>query len=97
MSTFVKRLGSSHIFSEITEMLPGILNQLGAESLTHLKKLANNVTSQFKSNEDEDVPGCHLGSLIITISIKLRYVDFKSNLPTEINCLFCLYYLRQSR
>merc|ERR1712109_315148 len=29
---------------QITEMLPGILNQLGAESLTHLKKLASNVT-----------------------------------------------------
>merc|ERR1712121_612968 len=28
---------------QITEMLPGILNQLGAESLTHLKKLASNV------------------------------------------------------
>ena len=28
---------------EITEMLPGILNQLGAESLTHLKRLASNV------------------------------------------------------
>lgn len=41
---------------QITEMLPGILNQLGAESLTHLKKLANNVTSQFKNTEDEDVP-----------------------------------------
>ena len=38
-------------------MLPGILNQLGPESLTHLKKLANNVTNQFKQNEDEDVPG----------------------------------------
>ena len=25
-------------------MLPGILNQLGAESLTHLKKFASNVT-----------------------------------------------------
>ncbi|OZC11317.1 NAC domain protein [Onchocerca flexuosa] len=41
---------------QITEMLPGILNQLGAESLTHLKKLANNVTNQFKSNDDDDVP-----------------------------------------
>ncbi|KAI1727749.1 NAC domain-containing protein [Ditylenchus destructor] len=40
---------------QITDMLPGILNQLGAESLTHLKKLANNVTSQYKSNDD-DVP-----------------------------------------
>lgn len=28
---------------QITEMLPGILNQLGAESLTHLKRLCNNV------------------------------------------------------
>jgi nascent polypeptide-associated complex subunit beta len=29
---------------QITELLPGILNQLGTESLTHLKKLASNVT-----------------------------------------------------
>lgn len=29
---------------QITEMLPGILNQLGAESLSNLKKLATNVT-----------------------------------------------------
>merc|ERR1711963_901450 len=29
---------------QITELLPGILNQLGAESLTHLKKLVSNVT-----------------------------------------------------
>jgi hypothetical protein len=36
-------------------MLPGILNQLGAESLTHLKKLANNVTSQYKAG-DEEIP-----------------------------------------
>ena len=28
---------------QITDLLPGILNQLGAESLTHLKKLASNV------------------------------------------------------
>ncbi|CAD5219072.1 unnamed protein product [Bursaphelenchus okinawaensis] len=38
---------------QLTEMLPGILNQLGAESLTHLKKLANNVTSQYKGGEEE--------------------------------------------
>lgn len=31
-------------FIEIAEMLPGILNQLGAESLNSLKKLANSVT-----------------------------------------------------
>merc|ERR1712141_863503 len=30
---------------QITEMLPGILNQLGAESLSSLKKLATSVTS----------------------------------------------------
>ncbi|VDL73827.1 unnamed protein product [Nippostrongylus brasiliensis] len=42
---------------QITDMLPGILNQLGPESLTHLKKLANNVTSQFKpAPADDDVP-----------------------------------------
>ena len=40
---------------QITDMLPGILNQLGAESLTHLKKLANNVTTQYKPSDD-DVP-----------------------------------------
>merc|ERR1711996_181509 len=28
---------------QITDLLPGILNQLGAESLTHLKRLASNV------------------------------------------------------
>lgn len=38
-------------------MLPGILNQLGAESLTHLKHLVNNGTSQFKINDEDDVPG----------------------------------------
>jgi len=53
---------------QITEMLPGILNQLGAESLTHLKRLASNVTSSFaagpglgpetvgEEDEDDDVP-----------------------------------------
>lgn len=30
---------------QITEMLPGILNQLGAESLSNLKKLATNVSA----------------------------------------------------
>lgn len=39
---------------QITDMLPGILNQLGAESLTHLKKLANNVTTQYKPQEQDD-------------------------------------------
>ncbi|CDW54008.1 NAC domain containing protein [Trichuris trichiura] len=37
----------------LTEMLPGILNQLGAESLGHLKRLADNVVA---ADEDDDVP-----------------------------------------
>jgi len=44
---------------QITEMLPGILNQLGAESLTHLKRLASNVTGgaglgDVAGGEDDD-------------------------------------------
>merc|ERR1739849_51155 len=50
-----------------TEMLPGILNQLGAESLTHLKRLASNVggagvggameaANNMDEEEDDEVP-----------------------------------------
>lgn len=49
---------------QITEMLPGILNQLGAESLANLKKLATTVTGGSDNkpataeidDEDDDVP-----------------------------------------
>merc|ERR1719384_1928998 len=50
---------------QITEMLPGILNQLGAESLTHLKRLASNVTggaglesgaAEGGDDDDDEVP-----------------------------------------
>merc|ERR1712087_397455 len=52
---------------QITEMLPGILNQLGAESLTHLKRLASNVTgggvggameaaNNMDEEDDDEVP-----------------------------------------
>jgi len=50
---------------QITEMLPGILNQLGAESLQHLKRLATSVSSENKpgagaggleEEDDDDVP-----------------------------------------
>ena len=48
---------------QITDLLPGILNQLGAESLTHLKKLASNVPTAEGADEadndaedDDDVP-----------------------------------------
>nr|AIU94782.1 hypothetical protein [Phragmatopoma lapidosa] len=44
---------------KITEMLPGILNQLGAESIANLKKLATTVTSGMDAkpatgDEDDD-------------------------------------------
>lgn len=49
---------------QITEMLPGILNQLGAESLSNLKKLASNVPLGGENKpvagdideEDDEVP-----------------------------------------
>jgi len=50
---------------QITDLLPGILNQLGAESLQHLKKLASNVPTADgvdgnldagKDDDDDDVP-----------------------------------------
>ncbi len=42
---------------QITELLPGILNQLGAESLTHLKKLASNVSAGDSSAAGADKDG----------------------------------------
>merc|ERR1712241_891335 len=49
---------------QITEMLPGILNQLGAESLTRLKRLASNVggatgleaAAEAGDEDDDEVP-----------------------------------------
>ena len=49
-------------------MLPGILNQLGAESLTHLKRLASNVggagvggaMEAANNMEEEDDEGKHI-------------------------------------
>merc|ERR1711899_721728 len=48
---------------QITDLLPGILNQLGAESLKHLKKLASNVPTADgaddagnDADDDDDVP-----------------------------------------
>merc|ERR1712020_819824 len=50
---------------QITEMLPGILNQLGAESLQHLRRLATSVGAENKpgagaggleEEDDDDVP-----------------------------------------
>ena len=60
-----RRLSKLVVFTEITDMLPGILNQLGTESLSNLKKLATSVTGggDHKANpaeiddDDDDVPG----------------------------------------
>merc|ERR1711936_1530300 len=40
---------------QITDMLPGILNQLGADSLTNLKKLATSVTSSAAAGASSEV------------------------------------------
>ena len=42
---------------QITELLPGILNQLGAESLTHLKKLASTVGAAEENAKDAEGEG----------------------------------------
>merc|ERR1712033_34244 len=43
---------------QLTEMLPGILNQLGTEGLTNLRKMAERmpVTPMDTENADDDVP-----------------------------------------
>lgn len=41
---------------QISEMLPGILTQLGPEGLMQLKKIANDIVSNKKLADDEDVP-----------------------------------------
>jgi len=41
---------------QISEMLPGILTQLGPEGLMQLKKIANDIVSSKKLADDDDVP-----------------------------------------
>ena len=50
------------VVAEITEMLPGILNQLGSDSLAHLKRLATAVPgagldADDAADDDDEVPG----------------------------------------
>lgn len=85
-SAETKRMLSTHApysidyyFSELTEMLPGILNQLGAESLSHLKKLASNVTTQYKAGEEE-IPGWFLIFLVINIVLFQNWLATLSKL-----------------
>ncbi|KAH6941794.1 hypothetical protein HPB50_023600 [Hyalomma asiaticum] len=46
---------------QITEMLPGILNQLGAESLTHLKRLASVQSAMVSHSEQSGGAGACAG------------------------------------
>ncbi|EEC08806.1 RNA polymerase II proteinral transcription factor BTF3, putative [Ixodes scapularis] len=46
---------------QITEMLPGILNQLGAESLTHLKRLASVQSAVVSHSEQSGGAGTGAG------------------------------------
>lgn len=53
----------THNFFQIAEMLPGILNHLGPEGLSHLKKMAmaNSVASNSRvlntlGEENDDIP-----------------------------------------
>lgn len=41
---------------QITDMLPGILTQLGPEGFAHLKRLASGVSSSKLAAEDDEVP-----------------------------------------
>jgi nascent polypeptide-associated complex subunit beta len=42
---------------ELTELVPGILNQLGPDSLASLRKLAESYQmQQKKDDDDEDIP-----------------------------------------
>lgn len=41
---------------QISEMLPGILSQLGPEGLMQLKKIASDMMSSKKMPDDDDVP-----------------------------------------
>ena len=44
---------------ELTELVPGILNQLGPDSLASLRKLAESYQSMSKENkeaDDDDIP-----------------------------------------
>lgn len=41
---------------QISEMLPGILSQLGPDGLVQLKKIASDIVSSKKLADDDDVP-----------------------------------------
>jgi nascent polypeptide-associated complex subunit beta len=53
-NTFV--INGSGVTKDLTQLLPGILTQLGPESLQELRKLAEQFAQQKKGEDDDDVP-----------------------------------------
>ena len=41
---------------ELTELVPGILNQLGPDSLASLRKLAESYQNMQKDKDDDEIP-----------------------------------------
>lgn len=60
---------------EITEMLPGILSQLGPDGLNQLKRIANEIVSSKKLAEDDDVPDLVENFDEVAIKEKINPVD----------------------
>ena len=65
-------------------MLPGILNQLGAESLTHLKRLASNVTGGGMGGAGLEVT--YLGVLLQLLDIYINLL-MRFDMDTNLHCL----------
>ena len=74
---------------QITELLPGILNQLGAESLTHLKKLASNVGAGEDSAKVSWKPFYFIGSDLMDLGSRLEVME-----PWRTTTMTCLIWSR---
>uniref|UniRef100_A0A665WMH0 Transcription factor BTF3 n=1 Tax=Echeneis naucrates TaxID=173247 RepID=A0A665WMH0_ECHNA len=77
---------------QLTEMLPGILNQLGADSLTSLRRLAETLPKPVGENkapmvaaeeEDDEVPGKRLAEP----HLKLNSIMY-NQLTKVLTCMF---------
>uniref|UniRef100_A0A8C4ZRB6 Transcription factor BTF3 n=1 Tax=Gadus morhua TaxID=8049 RepID=A0A8C4ZRB6_GADMO len=64
---------------QLTEMLPGILNQLGADSLTSLRRLAETLPKPGKEDlieeEDDDVPGMYNHKSLLDYLINFNIIS----------------------
>lgn len=67
---------------QISEMLPGILTQLGPEGLMQLKKLANDIVSSKKAAEDDDVPELVENFEEVAVSDKAPAATIEEATPT---------------